>query len=192
MKNPCRVLVFLFAFSMAAPTAYAEPDAGGLLGAAGAAEKATVGETAPAETTAPAAAAIEAVAAAPEGAKAPAELDESSEIGELIGALMGAIASGTSGEWPLMAAFLIFLVVGVLKKYIWKKEDGSGYVTISGPWNVAVAIVTGVVLAIGTFLTSGTVTAAGMAAAALAGGVNGLAAAGLYDATKIVKKKETA
>jgi hypothetical protein len=194
MKNPCMVLAFLFAFSMASPTAHAEPS---LLDAAGGAEKATMGEVAPAEVLAPAVAvveavvAVEAVAADSTEKGSPAELDESSAVGEMIGALMGAIGAGGAGDWALMGAFLIFLMVGILKKYIWKQEDGSGYVKVSGPWNVVVAIATGVILAIGAFLTSGTVTLAGVLAAGLAGGVNGLAAAGLYDATQLVKKKET-
>jgi hypothetical protein len=185
MRNLYRALPILMLFAFAPP---AQAQGTDLRGSAEVAAEAAATETPPAETTAPAAAAVEALAAPAEGSEA-GELSESSEIGAFVATLMAAITAGNAGQWSLMVAFIIFLLVGVWKKWIVKQEDGSGFVALEGKWNIGVAVAIGVVLAVGASLMAGPVTAASIIAALLAGGVNGLAAGGLYDAKQLVGKK---
>ncbi len=82
--------------------------------------------------------------------------------------------------------FIIFLLVG-----LWKKV-GAQYANLPKEWNIVVSVLIGVLLAIAATLGTAPFSWGAIVSAALAGGVNGLAAGGLYDATKLVKKKEAA
>ncbi len=185
MKHMYRALPILLLLFIAAPVA--AQDASSLRGASSALADGTAAEVAPEETTAPVAAAVEAAAAAADDKPAdPEELGADSEWGDFISALMGAVAAGNAGEYTLMVMFIIFLLVGLYKKV------GAQYVKLSKEWNIVVSVAIGVLLAVATALGSGPFSWGAIVSAALAGGVNGLAAGGLYDATKLVKKKEAA